>query len=127
MCDVIKFYEDDDNSQICPGKKECVSLGHKVYKQKRLILYSLNELFISFKQKCPNLKICRSSFCSLRPKWCVLPGSAGTHNVCVCKYHQNVKLMLAGSKLNSDYKDLIDLLVWSVLPRTRISSSAFKG
>lgn len=111
VSDVIKFYEDDDNSRLCPGKKECVSLGHKVYKQKRLILYSLNELFVSFKQKYPDHKIGRSAFCSLRPKWCVLPGSAGTHNVCVCKYHQNVKLMLAGAKMNTDYKDLIDLLV----------------
>lgn len=101
VSDVIKFYEDDDNSRLCPGKKECVSLGHKVYKQKRLILYSLNELFVSFKQKYPDHKIGRSAFCSLRPKWCVLPGSAGTYNVCVYKYHQNVKLMLAGAKMNT--------------------------
>lgn len=26
----------DDNGRLCPGKKECVLLGHKVYKQKRL-------------------------------------------------------------------------------------------
>uniref|UniRef100_A0A6P7GVN1 Uncharacterized protein LOC114343446 n=1 Tax=Diabrotica virgifera virgifera TaxID=50390 RepID=A0A6P7GVN1_DIAVI len=109
--DVIKFYEDDENSRLCPGKKECVSLGHKVYKQKRLILYTLNELFVAFKEKYPSHKIGRSAFCSLRPKWCVLPGSSGTHSVCVCKYHQNVKLMIAGANLNTDYKDLIDLLV----------------
>ena len=111
VSDVIKFYEEDENSQLCPGKKDCVSLGGQVYKQKRLILYSLSELFVSFKQQYPDHKIGRSAFCSLRPKWCVLPGSAGTHNVCVCKYHQNVKLMVEGAKLNTDYKDLIDLLV----------------
>lgn len=111
VTDVIKFYEEDENSRLCPGKKECVSLGNKVYKQKRLIMYSLNELFVSFKQKYPNHKVGRSAFCSLRPKWCVLPGAAGTHTVCVCKYHQNVKLMVSGAKLNIDYKDLIDLLV----------------
>jgi hypothetical protein len=49
--DVIKFYEDDENSRLCPGKKECVSLGHKVYEQNRLILYTLNELFVAFKEK----------------------------------------------------------------------------
>lgn len=111
VTDVIKFYEEDENSRLCLGKKECVSLGNKVYKQKKLIMYSLNELFVSFKQKYPNHKVGRSAFCSLRPKWCVLPDAASTHTVCVCKYHQNVKLMVSGAKLNIDYKDLIDLLV----------------
>lgn len=109
--DVISFYEEDDNSRVCPGKKDFVSLGQKKYKQKRLILFSLNELFVNFKQKYPQHKIGRSAFCSLRPKWCVLPGSSGTHNVCVCKYHQNVKLMICGARISADYTDLINIMV----------------
>ena len=98
---VILFYEDDENSRLCPGKKDYVSTAidnTRVHKQKRLMLISLNELFSLYKQKYPAHKIGRSMFCSLRPKWCVLPGSSGTHSVCVCKYHQNIKLMIEGAK-----------------------------
>lgn len=112
---VIEFYEDDLNSRLCPGKKDCVSVkvdnDVKIQKQKRLILLPLNELFTLFKQTYPNVKIGRSMFCVLRPKWCVLPGSSGTHSVCVCKYHQNVKLIIEGAKLNVSYRDLIEYLV----------------
>lgn len=85
--------------------------NEQIHKQKRLILYSLNELYILFKEKHPEMKIGRSMFCSLRPKWCVLPGSSGTHSVCVCKYHQNMKLMIEAAKKNATYKDLLKLLV----------------
>ena len=110
---VIEFYQEDENSRVCPGKKDCISIGNKVYKQKRLLLLTLNELFVQFKQRYPQYIIGRSSFCALRPKWCVLPGSSGTHNVCVCKYHQNVKLMTEGLKINVEYKDLLDFMVCS--------------
>lgn len=36
----------------------------------------------------------------LRPKHCVLAGTSGTHCVCVCTIHQNVKLMLCGARLH---------------------------
>lgn len=111
---VIAFYEDESNSRICPGKKDCVSVivnGQKTHKQKRLMLVNLNELFVLFKKENPDCKIGRSKFCQLRPKWCILAGASGTHNVCVCPYHQNVKLMIDGAKLAVDYKDLIDLIV----------------
>jgi len=108
---VVEFYQDDENSRVCPGKKDCVSIGKKQYKQKRLLLLTLNELFVHFKQKYPHYIIGRSSFCALRPKWCVLPGASGTHSVCVCVYHQNVKLMTEALKFNVNYRDLLDFLV----------------
>lgn len=115
---VIEFYHDDLNSRLCPGKKDCVSMGkidgERIYKQKRLILLSLNELYSLFKEKLPDIKIGRSMFCSLRPKWCVLPGSSGTHSVCVCKYHQNTKLMIEAVQINATYRDLLDFLVCDV-------------
>ena len=46
-----------------------------------------------FKEKFPNHKIGFSKFAELRPKHCVLAGASGTHSVCVCTIHQNVKLM----------------------------------
>lgn len=40
-----------------------------------------------------------SKFAELRPRNCVLAGASGTHTVCVCAIHQNVKLMLEGGKI----------------------------
>lgn len=92
---VLQFYEDDQNSRICPGMKDYVSVKigqHKEHKQKRLLLCNLHELYLAYKESFDH-KIGFSTFCELRPKWCVTVGSSGTHNVCVCTVHQNVKLM----------------------------------
>lgn len=49
---VLSFYENDEYSRMCPGKKDCVSVrnsdGKKELKQKRLILCNLKELFALF-------------------------------------------------------------------------------
>ena len=92
--EVIDFYEDDEFSRLMPGKKDYVSLGKKIHKQKRLLLCNLNELYASFKQKYPHHKIGFSKFCTLRPKWCITVSSSGTHNVCVCTIHQNTILII---------------------------------
>ena len=39
-----------------------------------------------------------SKFTKLRPRHCVLAGSSGPHNVCICVHHKNVKLWL--NKIN---------------------------
>ena len=70
----------------------------------------MNELFAAFKLKHPEIKLGFSKFCSLRPKWCILAGTAGTHSVCVCVIHQNMKLLVAPVRL--DYKYLIQYLVF---------------
>lgn len=59
-----------------------------------LTLCNLNELFETFKH--PEVKIGRLKFCELLPQWCILAGGAGTHTVCICSIHQNVKLMMNG-------------------------------
>ena len=51
-------------------------------------------VYREFKEKYPDHKIGFSKFAELRPKHCVLAGASGTHSVCVCTIHQNVKLML---------------------------------
>ena len=95
---VVDHYENDHYSRQMPGKKDYVIVvedGKKVYVQKRLILCNLKELYQSFKKKNhPSIQISFSKFASLRPRHCVFAGSAGTHSICVCKYHQNVKLMI---------------------------------
>lgn len=60
--------------------------------------------YATFKKLHEDCNIGFSKFAQLRPKWCVLAGSSGTHSVCVCLTHQNVKLMLEAI----DYKDLME-------------------
>ncbi|GBM24624.1 hypothetical protein AVEN_144375-1 [Araneus ventricosus] len=76
-----------------PAKKDFLSIY--VNGQKHLVLGNLNEVYIRFKELCPETKVGVSKFAELRPKNCVLAGASGTHTVCVCTIHQNVKLMLA--------------------------------
>jgi len=119
-CQKVKsFYESDEVSRICPGKKDYVTVrdenGVKVKKQKRLILGNLQEIYQLYKENGSNPRIGFSKFASLRPKHCVLLGSNGTHTVCVCCYHQNVKLMLASLGLKDiTYKDLLKHAVCDV-------------
>ena len=44
-------------------------------------------------------KIGFSKFAELYPQHCVLAEASGTHAVCVCTIHQNVKLMMTGGKI----------------------------
>lgn len=112
---VRNFYEDDEYSRLMPGTKDYVSIKKNVHAQKRLILSNLEELYATFKQIHPNIKLGFSKFCQMRPKWCVLAGSSGTHAVCVCTIHQNVDLLLRGLNLNTkdDVNSFIDKIVCS--------------
>ena len=85
------------------------------------MLSGLKELYVLFKESEPEFLISYSKFAQLRPKYCILPGSPGTHSVCVCTIHQNVKLMLDAINIpvltkNSDipitnYKDCLSHII----------------
>lgn len=107
---VLKFYCDDEFTRMMPGMSDRVSISKNVYKQKRLILCTLKELYAAFREKHPDAKVSFSKFCTLRPKWCVTAGSSGTHSVCVCTLHQNVSLLMDAAHLEESYHDLINLL-----------------
>lgn len=119
--DVLKvkqFYCEDDVSRVMPGAKDYVSVREgdaRVHKQRRLLLLNLNELHIMYKEIYPQSKVGLSKFCELRPKECVTVGARGTHSVCVCTIHQNVKLMLADipAATKITYHDLIEQFVCS--------------
>lgn len=121
---IITFYQSDDYTQLMPGKKDFVSInvnGKRIQMQKRLLLNNLKELYKIFKMNNPTAKCCFSKFATLRPKHCVLAGSAGTHSVCVCLIHENVKLLIDGANLKSitansprpivNYHDCLDRMV----------------
>ena len=79
--------------------------------QKRLILINLKERYVPFKYKHPNLNVGFSKICSLCPRWCITTNLSGAHSVCVCTYHQNVKLLADGLKIDKDYRDLMEMIV----------------
>ena len=110
---VKEFYCNDENTRQLPGKKDCISISKKQYMAKRLILCTLKELYEALKEKYPGLQIGFSKFASLRPKWCISVGPKGTHAVCVCTIHQNLKLMLDAVNLEKSYHELIDMIVCS--------------
>ena len=102
---VNNFYLSDELSRVMPGRKDFVSVlgadGNRQHMQKRLLLCNLKEAYTEWKNRHPELKVGFSKFASLRPRECILAGASGTHSVCVCTIHQNVKLMMIGSKLES--------------------------
>ncbi|CAH0546678.1 unnamed protein product [Brassicogethes aeneus] len=100
---VTEFYMRDDISRMMPGKKDCVVIkkeGSKEYAQKKLLLANLKEIYAQFKSEYPHVKIGFTKFYELKPRNCIFAGKSGTHTVCVCTVHQNVKLMITGSKIN---------------------------
>ena len=110
---VQNFYEDDEFSRMCPGIRDFVSIridGKKVQKQKRLLLNNLKEMYTAHKNK-NSPEIGFSKFCELRPQWCVTVDAPGSHRVCVCTIHQNVKLMLLGANIGINYRTLLEKTV----------------
>lgn len=107
---VLAFYEDDSISRMMPGKADCISIrdsnGAKVKKQKRHLVMTLAEAYHCFKTDHPDVQIGKSKFASLRPKW-VLLSSQMPQNVCGCKYHENVFLLLEA--LHRKYPDIVPL------------------
>ena len=114
---VTRFFEDDEYSRVMPGITDFVSIGSKQHMQKRLLLCKLKELHSAFKKKHVDVKIGFSKFCSLRPKWCVLAGAAGTHSVCVCTYHQNAKSLVSAVDWEYSYNDLMKIVVCDINSR----------
>ena len=76
--EVRTFYEQDDNSRMCPGKEEVIMVRDKddvkIAHQERLVLSNLRELYTKWKDE-HNQTIKFSSFASLKPTWCVLAGA----------------------------------------------------
>lgn len=111
---VKDFFLSDDISRVCPGKRDYITVNEsniKISKQRRLILMNLAEAYAIFKQQNIGRKIGFSKFASLRPPECILAlNNLGTHSVCVCAYHQNVKLIFYAMKRTmgmDTYRDLL--------------------
>ncbi|KAJ8666419.1 hypothetical protein QAD02_008081 [Eretmocerus hayati] len=84
---VIEFYSNDENSRQLPGKEDVKSVVQKDGGEH------------------PEDKVSISRFFTSRQKRCVVTSSSGTHEVCVCPTHENVKLMIGGCEFESLFKD----------------------
>ncbi|XP_065079406.1 uncharacterized protein LOC135702303 [Ochlerotatus camptorhynchus] len=108
---VRDFYNSDDISRVCPGKRDYLISKNdegEIYVQRRLVLCNLQEAYSIFKNTYPDIKIGFSMFASNRPKHCILAGTSGTHTVCVCIYHQNVKLIFKTLQSRQSLPDGVD-------------------
>ena len=62
------------------------------------MLMSLREAHNKFKEEHPSLKIGLTKFFELRPTHVILFDQI-PHQVCVCSYHENVRLLLVAQKI----------------------------
>ena len=115
---VLAFYESEEISCLLTVKKGCVSIWlpdkTKIKKQKWLLLSDISVIYAQFKKENPDRKTGFSMFALLRPKWCIPVGAEGTQNVCICNYHQNLKLMMVAMDSSSIYRQIMKLCVCDV-------------
>jgi hypothetical protein len=78
---------------------------------------SLKEAYTIFEETCQELNIGFTLFTQLRPKHCILLDNTGTHNVCVCTIHENVKLMNNSLRIVSQ-TEIMEKLLCNVSSRT---------
>lgn len=103
--EIEEFYLRDDISRMCPGRKDCVSVKTptgREQKQKRLLLLNISEAHEIFKQES-KVEVGLSKFASLRPRQ-VMPVSLRDHEVCMCKYHENIGLLLDGLRSQCSFR-----------------------
>lgn len=108
----IDFYLSDDASRIMPGVRDCVVTeknGKRHQEQKRLLLFNIGELHRRFREKFPDVTMSLDTFRKLRPRQCIMAGQTGTHTVCVCEIHQNMKLKFQAIKTELTKKMLISI------------------
>lgn len=92
----------EENSRIMAGINDVKSVktdGGRVLMQRRLLLLDLRGLYSLYQEKVGQQAVSFSTFAQLRPQNCILAGGSGTHSVCVCTIHENVRLMLEAVNL----------------------------
>lgn len=99
---VISFLSKDENSRLCPGKRDTITYK-KNKMQKRYLNDTLSHIYAKFKIEYPNLNLSYSTFCKMRPFWIVQP-VIKARDTCLCLQHTNMSLLI--SKLN--YLKIID-------------------
>jgi hypothetical protein len=92
---INKYFLLDSVSRQSPGVRDYITVrsnGKKTKLQKRHLTCSLKEVYAMFKKENPTVIVSFSKFCSLRPPNVLLSGKI-PRNVCLCQYHDNMKLL----------------------------------
>lgn len=108
---VREFYLSNDISWQAPGRRDRIIIretdrnGKQVKRtvQIRYMLMSLTEAYKIFNSMHPS-KIGSSKFCELRPQNIKLFEHI-PHSVCVCSYHENIRLLLVALKNHTMLSD----------------------
>lgn len=88
---VIKFLEDESNTKMCAGKKECIT-RNKERKQKQFLLDTMGNLHKKFVSSTA-IALTYSYFCKCRPFWILQPRVAD-RDTCRCIMHSNFNYLL---------------------------------
>lgn len=111
---VINYFTKDSISVQAPGTKDFKIVRKDRMKeklQKRYMTMTLREVYEEFKIEYPMDKIGFSKFCEYRPEHVCLREETPA-NVCLCIYHENVRLLLeAIPNLPNSTQELCKLLV----------------
>ncbi|CAH1993737.1 unnamed protein product [Acanthoscelides obtectus] len=90
---VRAFLLKDENSRLCPGKKDTITFKqHKM--QKRYLNDTLKNLYVKFRSAHPEMTISYTTFCRMRPFW-VLQPKVSARNTCLCLLHTNMNLIVS--------------------------------
>lgn len=90
--EIHKFFERDDVSRMCPGKKNCLEEN----KQKRLLLETVKNLHPLFCAET-GIRVSYSTLLREKPYWVVQP-TKRDRDTCLCVSHENFEYKL--NKLN---------------------------
>ena len=104
------FFQLDSISRQAPGRKDFVTVREnntKHHIQKRHLLWSLRECYSILMKENPTTEIGFSKFCSLRPVNVLLSADM-PRGVCLCKYHENIKMLC-----ESLHKEIDDFPMYS--------------
>ena len=109
-----------NQSWMCPGAKDTVAVevpntNKKQHVQKYFMLTTLKEAYALFCDENPDATLSFSKFAKLRPQQVLLESDI-PHTSCLCKYHENVRLLLhslkkAGHQIPTTFRDFIALCV----------------
>ncbi|CAH1636783.1 unnamed protein product [Spodoptera littoralis] len=89
---IRQFFDRDDVSRITAGKRETVTYK-KNKAQKRYLLDTMKNLFISFKKENP-IECCSYSYFTKHRPFYVKPPAVDGRDTCQCKTHTNTQYML---------------------------------
>ena len=115
---VTDFYEQSDISWTAPGRKDYVIIRtgkEKTRMQKKFLMMTVNEAHSLFCDANPGVKIGKSKFADLRPTHVCL-NATFPHNMCLCKYHENMRLLLESLRsyihgLPTGFHDFLETIV----------------